>query len=245
MSQRRTCFYLTLDIFRFALVGHDDDLAHFSAVVQFLRARLHLRRLDLGTCPWELVRGLFPELTGLRVLRVHIASLTNLALGALVRALPREMLASHPACTVSDWPMHEYAPVFAGFGALSMLHLHGASIRRPQPPRMHGRELQLQTEARLAHARDVALAVQSINHLGWHDGHFVVVHHHYDSMISSSSSVACGSMTSRSTGGVELRELPIRWRLDCGKGIDLWSDDTMWVERKDVPIDYEASSLVS
>ena len=94
-----------LEVFRFALVGHDDDLALFGAVVQFLRARPRLRRLDLGTCPWELVRGLLPELTGLRVLRVRIASLTNLALGALVRALPREMLAIHLACTVSDRPM--------------------------------------------------------------------------------------------------------------------------------------------
>ncbi|KAH9976596.1 hypothetical protein BGW80DRAFT_1436025 [Lactifluus volemus] len=237
-----------LEAFRFALVGHDDDLALFGAVVQFLRARPRLRRLDLGTCPWELVRGLLPELTGLRVLRVRIASLTNLALGAFVRALPREMLAIHLACTVSDRPMHEYAPAFASFGTLSMLHLHGASIRRPQPPRMHGRELQLQTDARLVHARDVALAVPSIDYLGWHGEHFVVVRHHHDSTISSSnssSSVACGGMTSGGTGGVELRELPVRRRLDCGKGIDLGSDDAMWVERKDVPIDYEMSSLES
>ncbi|KAH9976591.1 hypothetical protein BGW80DRAFT_1558431 [Lactifluus volemus] len=64
-------FLPQLDIFRFALVGHDDDLALFGAVVQFLRARPRLSRLDLGTCPWKLVRRLLLELTGLRVLRAH------------------------------------------------------------------------------------------------------------------------------------------------------------------------------
>jgi hypothetical protein len=94
-----------LEIFRFSLVGHDDDLALFGAVVQFLRARPRLHRLDLGTCPWELVRGLLPELTGLRVLRVRIPSLTTLAIDSLVRGLPREMRAIHLACAVSDRPM--------------------------------------------------------------------------------------------------------------------------------------------
>jgi hypothetical protein len=91
-----------LEAFRFALVGHDDDLTLFGAVVQLLRARPRLRRLDLGTCPWELVRGLIPELTGLRVLRVRIASLTSLSVDALVRGLPQEMQAIHLACSVSD-----------------------------------------------------------------------------------------------------------------------------------------------
>jgi hypothetical protein len=97
-----------LEAFRFALVGHDDDLALFSAVVQLLRARPRLRRLDLGTCPWELVRGLIPELTGLRVLRVRIASLTNPSVDALVRGLPQEMQAIHLACSVSDRLMVRY-----------------------------------------------------------------------------------------------------------------------------------------
>src|ERR1019366_7889780 len=60
-----------------------------------------------------------------------------------------------------------------------MLHLHGASIRHPQPSRMHGKELQLQTDAWLAHARDVALAVPSIDYVGWHGEHFVVVRHNH------------------------------------------------------------------
>jgi hypothetical protein len=36
---------------------------------------------------------------------------------------------------------------------------------------------------------------------------------------------------------VEFKELPVRCWLDCGKGVDLESDDAMWMERKDVPVD--------
>ena len=103
MSNSPTHMFLPhLEAFRFALVGNDGDLALFNSVVQFLRARPRLRRLDLGTCPWELVRELIPELTGLRVLRVRIASLTNRSVDALVRGLPQEMQAIHVACSVSD-----------------------------------------------------------------------------------------------------------------------------------------------
>lgn len=44
---------------------------------------------------------------------------------------------------------------------------------------------------------------------------------------------------------MELKELPVRRRLDCGKGVDLGSEDAMWMERKDVPIDFEMSGLES
>jgi hypothetical protein len=44
---------------------------------------------------------------------------------------------------------------------------------------------------------------------------------------------------------VEIKELPVCHRLDCGKGVDLGSDDAMWMERMDVPIDYEMSGLES
>ncbi|KAI0246589.1 hypothetical protein BJV78DRAFT_1297892 [Lactifluus subvellereus] len=233
MSAPMHVFLPHLEVFRFALVGHDDDRLLFGAVVQFLRARPRLRRLDLGSCPWDLVRGLLPELTGLRVLRVRIASLSSLTVNALVRGLPREMHAIHLACAVSDRPMHEYAPAFARFGTLSMLHLHGTSIRRPQASRMHGKELLLQTDAWLAHARDVALAVPSVDYVGWHGEHFVVVRHP-----TRVAPVRAGLGV-----GVELKELPVRRRLDCGKGVDLGSDDAMWMERKDVPIDYEISGL--
>ena len=104
---------------------------------------------------------------------------------------------------------------------------------------MHGRELLLQTDAWLAHARDVALAVPSIDYVGWHGEHFVVVRHPH-----SSSPGGCGAVGNGASGVcVELKELPVRRRLDCGKGVDLGSDDAMWMERKDVPIDYETSGL--
>ena len=116
---------------------------------------------------------------------------------------------------------------------------------------MHGKELQLQTDAWLAHARDVALAVPSIDYVGWHGEHFVVVrhnqHNHSQHHQSSASGGACNDKGDAVTNGVcvEIKELPVRRRLDCGKGVDLGSDDAMWMERKDVPIDYEMSGLES
>jgi hypothetical protein len=123
---------------------------------------------------------------------------------------------------------------------------------------MHGKELQFQTESWLAHARDIALAVPSVDYVGWHGEHFVVVpenHHHQNH--SGASDVCDGSAggdvdvdADAAAGGVsvlsvELKELPVRRRLDCGKGVDLGSEDVMWMERKDVPIDYERSGLES
>jgi len=99
------------------------------------------------------------------------------------------------------------------------------------------------------HARDVALAVPSVDYVGWHGEHFVVVrnhdhHHHW----ADSVDVCDGNPAGYVAGGasrVELKELPVRRRLDCGKGVDLGSEDAMWIERKDVPIDYERSGLES
>lgn len=38
---------------------------------------------------------------------------------------------------------------------------------------------------------------------------------------------------------VELKELPSRRRLDWGKGVDLGGEDAVWLEGKDVPMDYD------
>lgn len=94
-----------LEAFRFVMVGHDDDGGLFQSVAQFVRGRPRLRRLDLGTCPWELVHAVLPDLVGLRVLRVRIANLTKTTLAALVAALPREMVALHLSTVVSDKPL--------------------------------------------------------------------------------------------------------------------------------------------
>ena len=42
---------------------------------------------------------------------------------------------------------------------------------------------------------------------------------------------------------VDVRDLPARRRLDCGTGVDLGGEDGAWLERKDVPIDYEMPGL--
>ncbi|KAH9916843.1 hypothetical protein B0H21DRAFT_770469 [Amylocystis lapponica] len=42
------------------------------AVAQFARQRPQLHRLDLGSCLWELVRGVLPTLPGLRVRIAHL-----------------------------------------------------------------------------------------------------------------------------------------------------------------------------
>jgi hypothetical protein len=112
---------------------------------------------------------------------------------------------------------------------------------------MHGKELQLQTDAWLAHAREVALAVPSIDYVSWHGEHFVVVRHNHHNHHLNAFGGACNDKGDAAANGicVEIKELPVRRRLDCGKGVDLGSDDAMWMEKKDVPIDYEMSGLES
>ncbi|KAF7759831.1 hypothetical protein Agabi119p4_11526 [Agaricus bisporus var. burnettii] len=38
---------------------------------------------------------------------------------------------------------------------------------------------------------------------------------------------------------MELKELPSPRKLDCAKGVDLGNEDNVWLERRDVPIDYD------
>ncbi|KAI0354203.1 hypothetical protein OH77DRAFT_517571 [Trametes cingulata] len=214
-----------LEEFRFIMVGHDDDLNLFQSVTQFLRQRPKLRRLDLGCCPWDLAHSVLPDLTNLRALRVRIANLTDASLRALLDAIPRTMLAIHLETDVSAKPIHEYAPAFSIFPALAMLHLNGKR-RRPQPNLLSDKEFQVQTELWTTSARSIAHVLPSIDFVGWHGEQYVVV---------------------RGGGGksdqVELKELPSRRRLDCAKGVDLGSEDAAWMERKDLPMDYEMPGL--
>ncbi|KAJ6626001.1 hypothetical protein B0H10DRAFT_1999879 [Mycena sp. CBHHK59/15] len=208
-----------LEAFRFVLVGHDDQADLYRAVTQFLRHRRRLRRLDLGNCPWEMVLGVLPDLTALRVLGVRIANLTAHALDALVHAIPADIVALHLSTVVSDRPLNEYAKHFAGFPSLAFLHLQSASKHRPKPNLMSEKDLQLQTDIWASSARSVATALPALDFLGWHGEHYVVVR--------------------GADGSVELKELPCRRHLDCGKGVDLGGEDAAWLERKDVPMDYE------
>ncbi|EED84051.1 predicted protein [Postia placenta Mad-698-R] len=216
-----------LEAFRFVTVGHDDDWALFEAVTKFVGQRPRLRRLDLGSCPWELVRGVLPGLAGLRVLRVRIANLCTEAVDALIQAVPKTLLALHLNTVVSNAPLHEYAPAFSVFSTLSMLHLRSHSAHRPQPNLLSEKEFTMQTDHWVTSARAVALALPSLDFVGWHGEHYVVVR------------------AGEKDGGVELKELPSRRRLDCGKGVDLGGEDAAWLERKDVPMDYEMTGLES
>ena len=73
--------------------------------------------------------------------------------------------------------------------------------------------------------KTVAESVPTLDFVGWHGEHYVVVR-----------GGECGER-------IELKELPARRRLDCGKGVDLGTEDATWLERKDVPMDYEVPGL--
>lgn len=111
--------------------------------------------------------------------------------------------------------------MFKKFTALSFLHLQASNKRRPKPNLMSEKDFQVQTDTWLSNARSVAHAVPSLDFLGWHGEHFAVVRRE----------------------GTEIKDLPARRRLDCGKGVDLGGDDAAWLERKDVPMDYEVPGL--
>lgn len=87
---------------------------------------------------------------------------------------------------------------------------------------MSEKDFHAQTDAWLTNARSVAQAVRSLDFVGWHREHFVVVR--------------------SESGEVDLKELPTRKRLDCGQGVDLGADGA-WLERKDVPVDWETPGL--
>ena len=79
----------------------------------------------------------------------------------------------------------------------------------------------MQTDLWANSVRSVAVTLPTLDFIGWHGEHYAIV---------------------RNTN-VELKELPARRRLDCGKGVDLGSEDATWLERKDVPMDYEMPGL--
>jgi hypothetical protein len=94
-----------LEAFRFVLVGHDDNPGLYQAVTMFLRNRRKLRRLDLGSCPWDLAHAIIPKLTGLRVLGVKIANLTAQEVVSLVDAIPQQMVAINVTTEVAQRPL--------------------------------------------------------------------------------------------------------------------------------------------
>ena len=91
------------------------------------------------------------------------------------------------------------------------------------------KEYLVQTDLWYSHARAIAVTIPSLDFVGWHGEHYVVVR--------------CSTTDEKPNGIVELKELPVRRRLDCAKGVDLGTDDATWLERKDVPMDYEMPAL--
>lgn len=94
-----------LESFRFVLVGQNDQPGLYQSVSTFVRNRKKLRRLDLGTCPWELVHDILPNLTDLRVLGVKIANLTAQEVASLVSAIPQQMVAINLSTDGSQRPL--------------------------------------------------------------------------------------------------------------------------------------------
>lgn len=231
-STGKHTFLPELESFRFVLIGHDDDVALYASVISFLKCREQLRRLDLGSCPWDLVAPLLPTLPSLRVLGVRISSLTTAAIELLVSSLPVYMTALNLSTVVSSSSIHTFASHFSGFPSLSFLHLHCLSKRRPKPNLMSEKDFRVQTDLWLYNARAIACTLSSLDFLGWNGEHYVIVRSTSD--CTTSYQADCS---------VEIKELPSRRRLDCGKGVDLGGEGVAWLERKDVPMDYEEAGL--
>ncbi|KAJ3882029.1 hypothetical protein F5051DRAFT_69642 [Lentinula edodes] len=336
-----------LESFRFLMVGQDEP-ALYTSVIEFLRRRPHLRRLDLGSCPWHMVlallRGTPPHVNseldhkassmsgsvastsfgaiasfssgfnsqreptlktigipGLRTLGVRMGTMTETKVLELVTVLPREMVAISLWAGVPDRSMNAYAPLFTRFHQLSFLHLQSSSQRRPKPNLMPESEFQRETDLWQASARSIACTLPTLDFVGWHREHYVVVRNTpvgssttaCTSLVSVQSTSSCSapmmngsfrtpslssaptssftsvpslassakrnfssinlscpdvtpaapSSPSSETTALELKELPPRRRLDCGKGVDLGTEDAAWLERKDVPMDYEEPGL--
>ncbi|KAJ7835674.1 hypothetical protein B0H14DRAFT_3706475, partial [Mycena olivaceomarginata] len=91
-----------LHSFSFLLVGHNDQHLLYTAVAAFPAHRPLLRRLNLGSCPWELVRSLLPTLSGLKVLGVRIAHLNSAPAQGLWGALLRGVHALHLTTVMAE-----------------------------------------------------------------------------------------------------------------------------------------------
>ncbi|TFK63628.1 hypothetical protein BDN72DRAFT_902245 [Pluteus cervinus] len=220
-----------LEAFRFVLVGQDEngggddamvggamggDAGLYQNVTQFLRKREKLRRLDLGSCPWEMVASVLPELKGLRVLGVRIENVNGEKVERLVESIPREMVAIHLSTLVSEVPMNKYAPHFSKFHSLQLLHFQCSTQFRPKPNLLSEKEYQMQTEVWSMSARSIALEVGSVDFVGWHGEHYVVVRHGGGGL--GVGSVGGGGVGSGAGGGV--LGVPMNVAKPMGMGID-------------------------
>jgi hypothetical protein len=119
----RHTFLPHLISFRCVLIGHDDDFSLWTSIIQLLKGRMDLRRLDLGSCPWDLVRGLLEDgeqMNGLRVLRLRIPSVSEDVVKGLVKFLPKEMVALHLSTKASTVPIVCHFLYFPSLSAKSI-----------------------------------------------------------------------------------------------------------------------------
>ncbi len=90
-----------LEAFIFVMVDQDNR-GLYSSVTRFLREREKLRMLDLGSCPWDLVRGILCDLRNLRVLGVHIHRVSECVIHSLLRSIPTQMVAINLSVDLSE-----------------------------------------------------------------------------------------------------------------------------------------------
>ena len=109
---------------------------------------------------------------------------------------------------------------------------------------MSEKDFQVQTDIWISSARSVASALPSLDFLGWHGEHYVILRTEQGGVINHTNNTNTNNNNDDDGyGSLELKELPTRRRLDCGKGVDLGGEDAAWLERKDVPMDYEMPGL--
>ncbi|KAJ7353709.1 hypothetical protein DFH08DRAFT_934520 [Mycena albidolilacea] len=119
--------------------------------------------------------------------------------------------------------VNESISPFAPFPSLAFLHLQKTAKHRPKPDLVSEKDLWALTSS----ARSVATALPTLDFLGWLGEHYVVVRSGAGDVLAKSGEES-----------VELKELPCRWHLDCGN-VDLGGKDAAWLERRNVPMDYE------
>lgn len=94
---------------------------------------------------------------------------------------------------------------------------------------MPEKDYKVQTDVWASAARSVVETIPWIDFLGWHGEHYAIVNRNGGGGYAHV--------------GLELKELPVRRKFDSGAGVDLGGEDGNWLERKDVPIDYEMTGV--
>ncbi|KAF7360766.1 hypothetical protein MVEN_00808600 [Mycena venus] len=176
------------------------DLVNTRISMVMLGPIAHVERLESVT-----LHGTFEDLAGRAwsLAWIIIAHFTDQTASALVDAIPRPIAALHLTTVVSDQALNEYVSRFAPFPSLAFLRLRNTTKHRPKPNLMSEKDLQVQTDLWASSARSVATALPTLDFVGWHGEHYVVVRSGGGDVWSKSGE-----------GSVELKELLCRRHLD-------------------------------